>query len=126
MPEPRQVIETGGFSLAERLAHKLGAEVDARHIFGEPVEREGVTVIPVARAAYGFGGGGGKKGEEEGSGGGGGVAMKPVGYIEIRNDKTRFRSIHDPFVYAAVITALAPLVIFTALRLTRIFRKSES
>ena len=28
-------------------------------MFGDPVERRGITVIPVAKARFGFGGGGG-------------------------------------------------------------------
>lgn len=113
-------------SFVERLAQRLGANADAKYIYGEPIERGEVTIVPVARAAYGFGGGGGKKGEEEGSGGGGGVAVKPVGYIEIKNGETRFRPIRDPFIYAAIVTAFAPIVIFTVLRLTRILRKADS
>lgn len=40
----------------ETLAEKLGAAAQATHIFGEPVERDGLTVIPVARATAGVGG----------------------------------------------------------------------
>ncbi|HSU83741.1 MAG TPA: hypothetical protein VLR69_15055, partial [Thermoanaerobaculia bacterium] len=64
----------------EKLAEKLGAAAQASHIFGEPVERDGVTVIPVATARWGLGGGGGKRGlasRHEGMGGGGGVIVQP-------------------------------------------------
>lgn len=83
-------------SFIERLAQRLGITASASTIYGEPVERDGVTVIPAARAAYGFGGGSGSKAGEEGTGGGGGVAIKPVGYIEIKDGITKFRSIPDP------------------------------
>src|SRR5215217_8241057 len=43
----------------EQLAEKLGATARAAHIFGERVEGDRVTVIPVARARWGLGGGGG-------------------------------------------------------------------
>ncbi len=41
-----------------RLAERLGATAAASAVFGTPVERNGVTVIPVARVRWGFGGGG--------------------------------------------------------------------
>jgi uncharacterized spore protein YtfJ len=76
--------------LLERIGQTVGQRAQASTIFVEAVEREGVTVIPVARARFGFGGGGGggTLGEEgQGSGGGGGdsVAVSPIGYIELRD-----------------------------------------
>ena len=38
-------------TLIERIAEKLGVTVKASTIFGEPVERDGLTVIPVANPA---------------------------------------------------------------------------
>ena len=94
------------------MAKKLGAMAKATTIFGEPVERAGVTVIPVAKARWGFGGGAGhrRKGddpgklgdgsrerrvgeEEDGGGGGGGVSVTPVGFIEIKDGQAEFRPI---------------------------------
>jgi uncharacterized spore protein YtfJ len=45
--------------LLERVGETVGKRAQASAVFGEPVQREGVTVIPVARARFGFGGGGG-------------------------------------------------------------------
>lgn len=85
-----------GADLVERIAERLGAQARTTAVFGEPVEREGVTVIPVARAAWGFGGGSGGEGtDQQGSGGGGGVVAKPVGYIEVRADGAEFRSLRS-------------------------------
>ena len=78
-------------SFLDRLAQRLGGTANAATIFGVPVERGDVTVIPVAKAAYGFGGGSGTRSGEEGSGAGGGVRVAPVGYIEIL---TRRRRLH--------------------------------
>jgi uncharacterized spore protein YtfJ len=59
-------------------------------VFGAPVERGGVTVIPVARIRWGVGGGGGRSGSsaidgerDSGEGAGGGVVADPAGYVEI-------------------------------------------
>ena len=74
-------------------------------VFGEPIERDGITVIPVARVRWGFGGGAGSapiavgsgpgvegsmaptaaNGMQPGSGqgGGGAVTTDPIGWLEI-------------------------------------------
>jgi len=90
-----ELPEPGGFF--EKLAEKLGAVAQATRIFGEPVERDGVTVIPVATARLGLGGGGGKRGlaSHGGMGGGGGVIIQPAGYIEIKGGEARYRPIID-------------------------------
>jgi len=80
-------------TFAERLAERMGAAAKASNIFGAPVERDGVTVIPVAKAQWGFGGGEGKKDDEGGSGGGGGVMVKPVGFIQLANGQAEYRTI---------------------------------
>lgn len=119
----QKAIETKEMSFIERLAHQIGITANAKCIYADPVERDGVTVIPVAKAVYGFGGGSGRKDSEEGGGGGGGAALTPVGYIEIKNGATRFRPTRDAVVYAALIAAVAPLVVFTIWRLSKAFRK---
>ncbi|HEX5604352.1 MAG TPA: spore germination protein GerW family protein [Pyrinomonadaceae bacterium] len=75
------------------MAEKLGAVARAATVFGEPVERDGITVIPVAKARWGFGGGEGHRKDEDGAGGGGGVQVTPVGFIEITNNAANFRPI---------------------------------
>ena len=80
------------------MAEKLGAVARAATVFGEPVERDGITVIPVAKARWGFGGGAGQRKDEDGkqedgAGGGGGVHVTPVGFIEMKNNEANFRPI---------------------------------
>jgi len=105
--------------LVERLADRLGSSAHATAVFGEPIERDGVTVIPVAKARWGVGGGGGRPParagegpgerpagpEGESTGGGGGVAVAPVGFIEVSADGARFRRIVDE----GAIVALAAM-----------------
>ncbi|MFI9405039.1 GerW family sporulation protein [Nocardia sp. NPDC052316] len=66
----------------------LGEQARADTVFGEPVTAEGITVIPVARARFGFGRTGSSDGVE-----GGGVDVRPMGYIEIRNGTACYRRI---------------------------------
>lgn len=94
-----------GVGFTERLAERVGAAARASAVFGDAVEHEGVTVIPVARAKWGFGGGSGGRGEEEGAGGGGGTSVSPVGYIELRAGEARFRRIHGRAEIAAAAMA---------------------
>ncbi len=103
-------IHTGNGSPGwlERLAGTVGGSVQAQAVYGQPVEREGITIIPVARVIYGFGGGGGDKasGTEHGEGGGGGAQVQPVGFISVRGGSAEFRSIPDPSAEARRIFAL--------------------
>ncbi len=87
-----------------KLVEALGGTASAQTVFGAPVERDGVTVVPVARVRYGVGGarGLGRKkhdvggGDHVGYGQGGGVQVAPVGYIELRDGGVSYRRIDDP------------------------------
>lgn len=123
MSDTQNNMQSADISFIERLAQKIGITANAKYIYGEPVERDGVTVITVAQAVYGFGGGSGTdKGSEGAGGGGGGAVVKPVGYIEIKNGKTRFRPTRDPL---ALIAAFTPLLIFTVWGLAKILPKNK-
>jgi uncharacterized spore protein YtfJ len=66
--------------------------ITVKRVYGDPVEREGVTIVPAA--AVGGGGGGG--GDDEGNGGGGfGVKARPVGAWVIRGDEVAWRPAVD-------------------------------
>jgi uncharacterized spore protein YtfJ len=94
--------------LLDRIGQTVGQKAQVSTVFGEPVERDSVTVIPVAKTRFGFGGGGGtgtKQGDEgSGGGGGGGAVISPVGYIELRNGGAEFKRISSP---ADVVTLVA-------------------
>ncbi|MFZ3565955.1 spore germination protein GerW family protein [Streptomyces sp. BH097] len=103
-------------ALLERLADKLGGRASVGAVFGEPVFREGVTVVPVAQAGFGFGGGTGREKardkDEEGGGGGGGAWAKPLGFIEIKDGAAVYKPIRDPWVDVAL--PLATLLVGVA------------
>jgi uncharacterized spore protein YtfJ len=101
-----------GSRLLERLISQVGGQARVQSVFGDPVEREGVTVIPVARVRWGVGGGGGAAPEGSGSGGGGGVAADPIGYIEITSDGAAFRPIARSFGAGTLIAAAIAAAIF--------------
>ena len=119
-------VETADAMLRE-LAERVGGSARAEAIFGEPVERGGVTVLPVAKLRWGLGGGSRPESREPhepreagaGSGAGAGMTLKPVGYVEIRDGETRFRPIVDP---AAVFGAAAGGALLAFLLLRRLIR----
>ena len=98
------------------MAEKLGAVARAATVFGEPVERQGVTVIPVAQARWGFGGGIGHGNDGEGAGGGGGVQVTPVGFIEIKNNGAEFRPIRKLSTPLLILGGISSLLLFRQLK----------
>lgn len=100
--------------------------VRAEAIFGSPIEREGVTVIPCSEVAMGFGMGGGSgvgpanNGQAEraarpsgdvssggGIGGGGGAQGRPVAVVVVSHGEARVRPVVDvtKFMLAALTAA---------------------
>lgn len=80
--------------------------ISVKRVFGEPYERDGVTIIPVA--AVGGGGGGG--GDTEGNGGSGfGVGARPVGAYVIRDGDVKWQPAVD--VARMALIGLAGLVV---------------
>jgi uncharacterized spore protein YtfJ len=99
----------------ERMAERIGGKASVRAVFGDPIERDGITVIPVAKVRWGFGGGAGRgpiavgpgtgaasdaMGDSDitehsgsGTGGGGGATADPIGYLEIGPEGAGFRPI---------------------------------
>jgi uncharacterized spore protein YtfJ len=66
--------------------------VTVRRVYGDPVERDGVTIVPAAVVFGGTGGGG----DDEGNGGGGfGLHARPVGAWEIRDGRVTWRRAVD-------------------------------
>ena len=108
-------------SLPERLAEAFTASADAKMIYGEPIERDGVTIIPVAKLRYGFGGGGGRHDGEEG--GGGGMVVRPAGYIELKNGSSRFQAIREPITFVPLVIAGGVTGLLLARGLYNMFRR---
>lgn len=124
------VPSSGAAPFLEGMAEKLGVHAKASAVFADPVERDGVTVIPVAKVRWGFGGGGGsgrgRAGETGGgSGGGGGVMASPMGYIEIANGRARFRRITDPSAAVPLILAGGIIGLLFLRAVTRLVRETR-
>lgn len=92
--------------------------VTARHVFAEPYEKDGVTVIAAASVAGGGGGGGGHDEQgHEGEGGGFGLAGRPEGVFVIRGGDVRWQPAVD--VNRLVLTAGVVAVVYLITRAIR-------
>ncbi len=98
--------------------------ITVRRVFGEPFEKDGVTVVPAAAVRGGAGGGGGEgpEGEGKGQGGGFGVAARPVGAFVIRDGAVRW----EPAFDVTRIVLMGQLVGIVALLALRSIVKSRA
>lgn len=90
-----------------------------KRVYGDPVEKNGVTVIPAARVQGGAGGGGGSGPDGEGTGSGFGLAARPAGAYVITGDEVAWRPAVDPnkvVIGAAIVAAAALLLARTAIK----------
>lgn len=73
--------------------HRLTDDVTVRRVYGEPYERDGVTLIPAAEIAGGggLGEGSGPDGTGQGTGGGIGLSARPVGAYVISNGSVTWK-----------------------------------
>ena len=119
MDDAKASAKTRGQDMAGQLLERVGIVATSQAVFGAPVDRDGTTVIPVARVRWGAGAGGGEGGKEgehgEGGGGGGGASATPVGYIQMGGGKAEFVRIRD-------ITGLWPLVLASGAAAWLVFR----
>lgn len=85
--------------MIEQLADDLKSYASTSSIFGEPMELNGATVIPVSKMSVGYGGGGGEgeegsSGDKGGGGGaGGGVKIEPAALIIAKDGEVSVVSI---------------------------------
>jgi hypothetical protein len=94
-------------NLALKLAENAGS-IGVRSAYGDPVQIEGVTIVPVALVQYGFGGGGEGDDSEGAAGGGGGGMAIPIGAYVKSGGAARFEpnlisllAVGIPFVWVA-------------------------
>jgi len=101
-------------NLVEALSDKLTGVAQSDVVVGDPIELDGVTVVPLSRVSVGFGGGGGEgegempgnpgksgkkskggKGKGTGGGSGGGAKVRPVGVLVFTDDGVEVQAIKE-------------------------------
>jgi uncharacterized spore protein YtfJ len=94
-------------------------------VFGSPIIREGITVLPVAKVSGGGGGGGGgAEGDAPagGTGGGLGVSAKPLGVFVINEGKVAWRpavDLNKVIIGAQIVAVVALLTIRAVMKARR-------
>jgi uncharacterized spore protein YtfJ len=120
---------------AHTLLSRIGETLSVRRAFGEPIERNGVVVVPVAFVAGGGGGGEGPipsartglQPEDHtpdadagadggtpapmGSGGGVGGVIIPLGVYVLKGDEVRWKPVLQPMLFVLPALALLRLVV---------------
>ena len=84
-----------------------------RRVFGDPIEKDGVTVIPVAAVSGGGGGGSGPESEgsdAEGGGGGFGGMARPAGVFVVTADRVEWKPAIDITVLGIAGVLLGGLI----------------
>lgn len=78
----------------EAIINKVVEGMSTRTVVGEPMEIQGLTLIPIINVSFGFGGGTGdaKSGNspDSGTGAGGGARMKVAGMLVVKDGDVRF------------------------------------
>ncbi len=104
----------------DELVTRAGDAITVRRVFGEPYEKDGVTIIPAATVAGGGGGGGGHdEAGQEGEGGGFGIAARPAGAYVLKDGKVRWRPAVDVNRVVATIGAVVIAYLFTRARIEK-------
>ncbi|MGD9529048.1 spore germination protein GerW family protein [Pseudonocardia sp.] len=111
---------------ATEVVTRSGDALTVRRVFGEPIERDGVTIVPVARIVGGGGAGAGEGGPDDGgstgsgSGGGYGLGVRPVGAFVLRDGTVTWRpavDVNRVILGGQLVAVVALLVLRSYLRL---------
>lgn len=105
----------------QELLSQVTDKVTVSRVFGEPIERDGALVIPVARVRGGAGGGTGTGPHDEGSGsgGGGGFEATPAGVYVVKDGDALWRpavDVNKIVVGGQLVAIVVALVLRSVLR----------
>ena len=93
--------------LLKGTVEELERMLNAKNVLGDPIEKDGATIVPIVSFGFAFGAGGGAgdrsgaKGTGGGTGGGGGI--KPLGAIIIDDKGARVEAIKGAMTNVASV-----------------------
>ena len=106
--DARADAASGAAKLLTTVAEQIGGHAGAKAVFGEPIERGDMTVVPVAQMIIGAGAGTGVHDEAgTGAGAGSGALTRPIGHIEITAAGARFVPLRRPWLDGGLMVALS-------------------
>lgn len=109
----------------DELLSKAKDTITVGRVYGEPYEKDGVTVIPAAVVAGGGGGGEGTREGEEGHGGGFGMNARPVGAFVLSEGRLRWQPAVDVSRLFTGVAAVLIVLMITRSRVRRAKLKAE-
>ena len=128
-----KIAQTPATGSVEQVLGQLTSSARVEAVFGQPIEREGATVIPCAEIAIGLGMGTGsgpmdEKGQPTGSGGGGGGGGRgrPIAVVIMTKDGVRVEPVLDLTKVILATFSTGAFMLFWLARLTRLGRSSKS
>jgi uncharacterized spore protein YtfJ len=97
--------------LLKATVEELDKLLNPKNVLGDPIEKDGATVIPIVSYGFGFGAGGGEGGEgaKQGTGGGAGAGggIKPLGAIILDQNGARVEAVKGAMSSVAQVVAEA-------------------
>ena len=100
--------------------------MSVRRVYGEPFEKDGVTLIAGARVSGGAGGGGGQdQNGQEGEGGGFGVQARPTGAYVIKDGQVRWMPAVDVNRVIAMLGSVLMVFFVTRARIVRLRSRAQ-
>lgn len=106
--------------LMDTTLEKIHAMADANTIIGQPIQAEGMTLIPVSRLSFGFAAGGSdftskhQKPEADnafGGGSGAGVNIAPVAFLIVKGDSVKLLPVEPPHNTVDRVVDMVPEVV---------------
>ncbi|HEY3894005.1 MAG TPA: sporulation protein [Pseudonocardiaceae bacterium] len=117
----KQVEQMTGDRNTTDIAARLGEVIGASKVFGEPIERGNVTIVPVFRVSGAGGSGGGSDGDSGGQGFGGGLrcGSRPVGAYVLEPGSVSWKpavDVNQAIIAGAAVAITALVTIRTLIR----------
>lgn len=116
----------------EQVLSQLVSNASVNSVFGQPVERDGATIIPCSEIMVGFGMGSGTGPVDErgnpmgiGGGGGGGSQGRPIAVVVMTKDGVRVEPVLDLTKVVLAAFTTGAFMLFWFGRLTGLSRKDK-
>jgi uncharacterized spore protein YtfJ len=121
--DARFAADSGAANLLTTVIEQIGGQAGANAVFGEPIERGDITVVPVAQMIIGAGAGNGNHDEAgSGAGAGSGALTRPIGHIEITSAGAQFVPLRRPWLDGGLMVAVAFSGLLAAKAISKLLR----
>lgn len=108
--------ENGVKGVLETTMEKIRSMVDAQTVVGDPIEMQGITLIPISKVTFGIASGGSDFKTKTstapmfGGGGGAGVSISPVAFLAVKGSDVKLIPVTTDVTAAERVVAMVPEV----------------